>query len=154
MAGHFWKLHSAKLTSRLVRQRFRSQNSSKLRRFWRFKLHLVWQVQGFRRVARCVASAGRGLQKRWQAWWKRVHNDAFRVAGAMISCFVNSMFQALDAQSVERLHILVGILYIAGIISHGNQLQEFISIEGFGGVWTPVHRLKHLSNHCIHPTIQ
>ena len=36
---------------------------------------------------------------------KRLRNDAFRVAGAGISCFVMSMFEASDAESVERLPI-------------------------------------------------
>ena len=36
---------------------------------------------------------------------KRLRNDAFRVAGAMISCFVMSMFEASDAESVEGLQI-------------------------------------------------
>ena len=34
---------------------------------------------------------------------KRVRNDAFRVAGARISRFVMSMFEALDVESVEWL---------------------------------------------------
>ena len=37
---------------------------------------------------------------------KRLRNDAFRVASAMISCFVMSMFEASDAESVEGLQIL------------------------------------------------
>ena len=36
---------------------------------------------------------------------KRVWNDSFCVAGAMISCFVMSMFEASDAESVEGLQI-------------------------------------------------
>ena len=36
---------------------------------------------------------------------KRVRNDAFRVAGAGISCSVMSMVEASDAESVERLQI-------------------------------------------------
>ena len=36
---------------------------------------------------------------------KRVGNDAFRVAGAVISRFVMSMVEAFDAESVERLQI-------------------------------------------------
>ena len=35
---------------------------------------------------------------------KRLRNDAFRVAG-VISCFVMSMFEASDAESVEGLQI-------------------------------------------------
>ena len=36
---------------------------------------------------------------------KRVRNDAFRVAGAMILRFAMSMFEASDAESVEGLQI-------------------------------------------------
>ena len=36
---------------------------------------------------------------------KRLRNDAFRVAGARISCFVMSMFEASDAESVGGLQI-------------------------------------------------
>ena len=36
---------------------------------------------------------------------KRLGNDAFRVAGARISCFVMSMFEASDAESVGGLQI-------------------------------------------------
>ena len=37
---------------------------------------------------------------------KRLRNDAFRVAGARISCFAMLMFEASDAESVEGLEIL------------------------------------------------
>ena len=37
--------------------------------------------------------------------WKRVRNDAFRVAGAGISWSVMSMFEASDAEFVEGLQI-------------------------------------------------
>ena len=37
---------------------------------------------------------------------KRLRNDAFRVAGARISCFVMSIFEASDAESVGGLQIL------------------------------------------------
>ena len=36
---------------------------------------------------------------------KRLRNDAFRVAGARISCFVMSMFETSDAETVEALQI-------------------------------------------------
>ena len=36
---------------------------------------------------------------------KRLRNDAFRVAGAGSSCFVMSMFEGSDAESVEGLQI-------------------------------------------------
>ena len=56
----------------------------------------AWQAQGFRYVLKCVAGVGD---------LKRLRNDAFRVAGAMISCFLLSMFEASDAESVEGLRI-------------------------------------------------
>ena len=37
---------------------------------------------------------------------KRVRNDAFRVAGGGIPCFVMSMFEASDSESVEGLQSL------------------------------------------------
>ena len=74
--------------------------------WWTFKLRFAWQAQGFWHVA-----------KTWQAQefarvaetlagvvgLKSVRNDAFRVAGAKISCFVMSMFEASDAESVEEV---------------------------------------------------
>ena len=109
---HFWKLTFAKIAPRL-----------RARAIWKSK-SLKHQVLGtFLEVesAFCVAGAGIstrckirgrrrsswGLQKRWQAWWilKRVWNDAFHVAGALISRFVMSMFEASDAESVEGLQI-------------------------------------------------
>ena len=70
----------------------------------------AWQAQGFRRVA---------LQNTWQAQefvrvaktlagvvdLKRVWNDSFCVAGAIISRSVMSMIEASDAESVEGLQI-------------------------------------------------
>ena len=56
----------------------------------------AWQAQGCVRVAKTLAGVGD---------LKRLRNDAFRVASAMISCFVMSMFEASDAESVERLQI-------------------------------------------------
>ena len=56
----------------------------------------TWQAQEFVRVAKTLAGVGD---------LKRLRNDAFRVAGAMISCFVMSMFEASDAESVEGLPI-------------------------------------------------
>ena len=54
------------------------------------------QAQEFARVAKTLAGV---------ADLKRLRNDAFRVAGARISCFVMSMFEVSVAQSVERLQI-------------------------------------------------
>ena len=68
----------------------------------------AWQAQGFRHVAKYVAGAGvregcKNVGRRGGS--KRVWNDAFRVAGAMISRFVMSMFEASDAEAVEGLQI-------------------------------------------------
>ena len=56
----------------------------------------MWQAQKFVRVAKTLAGVGD---------LKRLRNDAFRVAGAMILCFAMSMFEASDAESVEGLQI-------------------------------------------------
>ena len=56
----------------------------------------TWQAQEFVRVAKTLAGV---------VDLKRLRNDAFRVAGAMISRFAMSMFQALGAETVERLQI-------------------------------------------------
>ena len=76
----------------------------------KFKLLFAWQAQGFRYVSKCVASAGvRDVRVAKTLAGvgdlKRLRNDAFRVAGAMNSCFVMSMFEASDAESVEGLQI-------------------------------------------------
>ena len=69
----------------------------------------AWQAQGFRHVAKYVAGAGvrEGCKNvgRRGGFLKRLRNDAFRVAGAVISRFVMSMFEASDAESVEGLQI-------------------------------------------------
>ena len=54
----------------------------------------TWQAQEFVRVAKTLAGV---------VDLKRLRNDAFLVAGAGISCFVMSMFEASDAESVEGL---------------------------------------------------
>ena len=59
-------------------------------------LQNTWQAQDFVRVAKTLA----GLVE-----LKRLRNDAFRVAGAGISCFLTSMFESSDAESVEGLQI-------------------------------------------------
>ena len=59
-------------------------------------LQNTWQAQEFVRVAKTLARV---------VDLKRLRNDAFRVAGAGISCFVMSMFDASDAESVEGLEI-------------------------------------------------
>ena len=56
----------------------------------------TWQAQEFVRVAKTLAGV---------VDLKRLRNNAFRVAGAMISRFVMSMFEALDAETVEGLQI-------------------------------------------------
>ena len=57
-------------------------------------LQNTWQAQEFVRVAKTLAGVGD---------LKRVWNDAFRVAGAVISRSVMSMFEASDAETVEGL---------------------------------------------------
>ena len=57
-------------------------------------LQNTWQAQDFVRVAKTLAGVGD---------LKRVWNDAFRVADAMILRFVTSMFETSDAETVERL---------------------------------------------------
>ena len=59
-------------------------------------LQNTWQAQEFVRVAKTLAGVGD---------LKRVWNDAFRVAGAVISRFVMSMFEASVAETVEGLQI-------------------------------------------------
>ena len=59
-------------------------------------LQNTWQAQEFVRVAKTLAGVVN---------LKRLGNDAFRVASARISCFAMSMFEASDAESVERLQI-------------------------------------------------
>ena len=54
----------------------------------------TWQAQEFVRVAKTLAGV---------VDLKRLRNDAFRVAGARISCFAMSMFEASDAEFVEGL---------------------------------------------------
>ena len=54
------------------------------------------QAQEFVRVAKTLAGV---------VDLKMLRNGAFRVAGARISCFVMSMFEASDAESVEGLQI-------------------------------------------------
>ena len=56
----------------------------------------TWQAQEFVRVAKTLA----GVKD-----LKRLRNDLFRVAGAVISRFVMSMFEASDAETVEGLQI-------------------------------------------------
>ena len=59
-------------------------------------LQNTWQAQEFVRVAKTLAGVGD---------LKRLRNDAFRVAGAVISRCVMSMFEASDAATVEGLQI-------------------------------------------------
>ena len=74
----------------------------------RFKVRFAWQAQGFRDVAKYVAGAGvregcRNVGRR--GGFERVRHDAFRVASAGISRSAMSMFEASDAESVEKLQI-------------------------------------------------
>ena len=74
----------------------RSKRFSRGRRREFETLQNTWQAQEFVRVAKTLAGV---------VDLKRLRNDAFRVAGAGISCFVMSMFEASDAESVEGLQI-------------------------------------------------
>ena len=56
----------------------------------------TWQAQEFVRVAKTLAGV---------VDLKRLRNNAFRVAGEMISRFVMSIVEALDAETVEGLQI-------------------------------------------------
>ena len=65
---------------------------------------------------------------------KRLRNDAFRVAGARISCVAMSMFEAFDAESVEGLQIscrgsltLQGSFRVAGTGVRMRQLNFFVA---------------------------
>ena len=80
-------------------------------------LQNTWQAQEFVRVAKTLAGVGD---------LKRVWNDAFRVAGAVISRFVMSMFEASDAETVEGLQISV-------IISRGSYRTSYASAQLFRG---------------------
>ena len=68
----------------------------------------AWQAQEFVRVAKTLAGVGD---------LKRLRNNAFRVAAAMISCFAILMFEAFDAELVEGLQIMLRKCYFAVIIS-------------------------------------
>ena len=59
-------------------------------------LRNTWPAQEFVRVSKTLAGV---------VDLKRLRNDAFRVAGAGISCFVMSMFEDQNAESVEGLQI-------------------------------------------------
>ena len=59
--------------------------------------------------------------------FKRVRNDAFRVAAAGISCSVVSMFEVSDAESVEKLQISC----------HGNVILQWSFRVAVTGVRMP-----------------
>ena len=68
----------------------------------------AWQAQGFRYVSKCVAGARvregcKNVGRR--GGFEEARKDAFRVAGARISCFAMSMVENSDAESVEGLQI-------------------------------------------------
>ena len=89
------------------------------------RLQNTWQAQEFVRVAKTLAGV---------VDLKRVRNDAFRVAGARISCFAMSMFEAFDAESVEGLQISKHPkCYFAGIISRGSYRTSYASAQLFRG---------------------
>ena len=106
---HFWKLSFPKFAPRLRARAIWKSKSLKTDGLGTFfelgskcvsrgrrrdfdTLHNTWQAQEFVRVAKTLAGV---------VDLKRVRNNAFRVAGAMISRFVMSMFEASDAETVE-----------------------------------------------------
>ena len=82
-------------------------------------LRNTWQAQEFARVAKTLAGV---------VDLKRVSNDAFRVAGARISCFAMSMFEASDAESVEgcKFHV-TEVLLCSDHFAW--QLQDFVCLS-------------------------
>ena len=81
-------------------------------------LENTWQAQEFVKVAKTLAGV---------VDLKRLRNDAFRVAGARISCFVMSTFEASDAESVKRLQISChGSVLCSDHFAW--QLQEFVCL--------------------------
>ena len=64
---------------------------------------------------------------------KKLHNDAFRVAGAMISCFVKSMFEASDAETVEGCKSHATETLLTRIISRGSSRSSYASAQPFCG---------------------
>ena len=81
-------------------------------------LQNTWQAQEFVRVAKTLAGV---------VDLKRVRNDAFHVAGARISGFVKSMFEASGAESVEGLQISC----------HGNVTVQWSFCVAVAGVRMP-----------------
>ena len=69
----------------------------------------AWQAQGFRDVSKCVAGAGvcEGCKNvgRRGGFEEAPKRCISRGRGNVISCFVMSMFEASDAESVEGLQI-------------------------------------------------
>ena len=114
MAGseHFWKLSFAKFAPRLRARTIWKSKSLKTDGLGTFlevqngfrvagagdfdRLQNTCQAQEFVRVAKTLAGV---------VDLKRLRNDAFRVAGARISCFAMWMFEASDAESAEGLQI-------------------------------------------------
>ena len=78
----------------------------------------AWQAQEFVRVAKTLAGV---------VDLKRLRNDAFRVAGARISCFAMSMFEAFDAESVEGLQLSC----------HGSDILQWSFCEAVTGLRMP-----------------
>ena len=78
----------------------------------------AWQAQEFVRIAKTLAGVGD---------LKSLRNDSFRVAGATISCFVMSMLEAFDAESVEGLQFhATEVLLCRDHFAW--QLQEFVCV--------------------------
>ena len=81
------------------------------------RLQNTWQAQEFVKVAKTLAGV---------VDLKRLRNDAFRVAGAVISCFLMSMFEGSDAESVEGLHV-TEVLLCSDHFAW--QLQDFVCLS-------------------------
>ena len=64
---------------------------------------------------------------------KRLRNAAFRVAGARISCFAMSMFEAFDAESLEGLQLSCHGSDIVVIILRGSYRTSYASAQLFRG---------------------
>ena len=102
---HFLKLSLPKFAPRLRARAMWKSKSLKTDGLGRFKVLVAWQAQGIRQLAKYVAGAGvregcKNVGRRGgvEEGLKRCVSRGRR---AGISCFVMSMFEAPDAESVE-----------------------------------------------------
>ena len=87
-------------------------------------LQNTWQAHEFVRVAKTLAGV---------VDLKRVRNDAFRMAGAVISRSVISMFEASGAECGKVANFLSRNCDFAGIISRGSYRTSYASAQLFRG---------------------